>query len=48
MAAKSATAAVGAGRLLTYEDLLATPADGRRYEILGGRLVVAASPILKH
>ena len=35
-------------RLLAYEDLLDTPADGRRYEIIGGQLVVAASPILKH
>lgn len=42
MAAETAT------RLLTYEDLRATPDDGRRYEIVAGRLVVSASPILKH
>ena len=35
-------------RLLTYEDLLETPPDGRRYEIIGGQFVVSASPILKH
>jgi Uma2 family endonuclease len=35
-------------RLLTYADLDETPDDGRRYEIIGGRLVVTASPILKH
>ncbi len=37
-----------ATRLLTYEDLLNTPNDGRRYEIIGGELVVSASPLLKH
>lgn len=37
-----------APRLLTYQDLLDTPDDGRRYEIIGGRAVVSASPILKH
>ncbi len=42
MAAETAT------RPLTYADLCETPDDGRRYEILGGRLVVSASPILKH
>src|SRR5687767_11281295 len=35
-------------RLLTCEDLLDTPDDGRRYEIIGGELVVSASPLLKH
>jgi Uma2 family endonuclease len=35
-------------RLLTYEDLLNTPDDGRRHEIIGGRLVVTASPLTKH
>ena len=35
-------------RRLTYEDLLQTPDDGRRYEIIGGDFVVSASPVLKH
>jgi Uma2 family endonuclease len=35
-------------RLLTYEDLLATPDDGRRYEIIDGRMVVTGSPPTKH
>lgn len=35
-------------RALTCEDLRKTPDDGRRYEIIGGQLVVSASPILKH
>lgn len=35
-------------RLLTYEDLLATPDDGRRYEIIGGELVVTAQAIPVH
>ena len=35
-------------RPLTYQDLLRTPNDGRRYEIIGGQLVVSASPLLKH
>ncbi|MGH2533321.1 MAG: Uma2 family endonuclease [Thermomicrobiales bacterium] len=35
-------------RPLTYDDLLATPEDGKRYEIVGGELYVAASPDLKH
>jgi len=37
-----------ATRLLTYQDLLETPDDGRRYEVIGGRLVASASPILEH
>lgn len=35
-------------RPLTYEDLLATPDDGRRYEIIGGELVVTAQAIPVH
>ena len=35
-------------RAPSYADLLETPDDGRRYEIVGGRLVVSASPRLKH
>ena len=33
---------------LTYEDLLETPDDGKRYEIIDGELFVSASPILPH
>jgi len=33
---------------LTYEDLLDFPADGKRYEIIGGELFVAASPSVAH
>jgi len=35
-------------RSLTYDDLLTTPADGQRYEILGGELIVSPSPVTKH
>lgn len=38
-----------AARLRTYEDLLQTPeADGNRYELLGGEILVTASPARKH
>lgn len=33
---------------LTYQDLLDFPEDGKRYEIIGGDLFVAASPSIKH
>jgi Uma2 family endonuclease len=33
---------------LTYEDLLATPDDGKRYEIIDGELYVSAAPFSKH
>jgi Uma2 family endonuclease len=39
---------VATTKLLTYEDLLETPDDGRRYEIIGGRLIATAWPLLKH
>lgn len=32
----------------TYEDLLLTPEDGRRYEILEGELVVSPAPNWRH
>lgn len=35
-------------RPLTYEDLVHIPADGKRYEIIGGELVVTAAPMKKH
>ena len=35
-------------RRLVYEDLLDTPDDGRRYEILDGKLYVSPSPNLWH
>jgi len=38
---------IGAGKL-TYEDLLNTPDDGKRYEILDGDLAVTPSPITNH
>ena len=34
--------------MLTYQDLLDTPDDGRRYEILEGELYVTAAPNLAH
>ena len=38
-----------ATRPLTYDDLLRTPEnDGKRYEIIGGEMVVTASPAKKH
>jgi len=33
---------------LTYQDLLETPDDGKRYEIIDGQLFVSASPLLPH
>ncbi|HLG73521.1 MAG TPA: Uma2 family endonuclease [Chloroflexota bacterium] len=33
---------------LTYEDLLETPDDGKRYEIIDGELYVSAAPFTKH
>lgn len=41
-------AAVATTRLLTYDDLLETPDDRRRYEIIGGRLIVSSVPVLRH
>lgn len=35
-------------RPLTYEDLKAMPADGNRYEIVDGELIVSAAPNRKH
>lgn len=35
-------------RPLTYDDLSQMPDDGKRYEIIGGELFVAPSPIKKH
>ncbi|MHB8510565.1 MAG: Uma2 family endonuclease [Actinomycetota bacterium] len=35
-------------RLLTYEDLKAFPDDGKRREILNGRLFVSPSPFRRH
>ena len=35
-------------RLLTYDDLLQTPDDGQRYEIIAGELIVSPSPGLVH
>lgn len=37
-----------ATRLLTYDDLLETPDDGNRYEIIGGELHVSPSPTPRH
>ena len=34
--------------VLTYEDYLAMPDDGRRYEILDGEVAVTATPALPH
>jgi Uma2 family endonuclease len=33
---------------MTYQDLLDLPEDGKRREIIGGELFVAASPSIKH
>lgn len=35
-------------RRLTYNDLRQTPGDGKRYELIGGELLVAAAPAAKH
>lgn len=35
-------------RPLTYDDLVQTPDDNQRYEIIGGELYVAAAPIPEH
>lgn len=35
-------------KVWTYDDLLETPDDGKRYEIIDGELFVAAAPLLKH
>ena len=35
-------------RSWTYDDLLSTPNDGLRYEIIGGELFVSPSPATKH
>ncbi|MGH2558984.1 MAG: Uma2 family endonuclease [Thermomicrobiales bacterium] len=35
-------------RPLTYEDLLNTPDDNNRYEIIGGELVVSPAPVPVH
>ncbi len=37
-----------ATRRYTYEDLGDTPDDGKRYEIIGGELIVSAAPVRKH
>jgi len=37
-----------ASPLLTYEDLVRLPDDGKRHEIIGGRLTVNAAPFLRH
>ena len=34
--------------LLTYEDLVRLPDDGKRHEIVAGRLLVNAAPVLRH
>jgi len=37
-----------ATRLLTYADLLDTPDDGQRYEVIDGRLIVTPAPATVH
>jgi len=37
-----------ASPLLTYEDLVRLPDDGKRHEIIGGQLLVNAAPFLRH
>jgi Uma2 family endonuclease len=32
----------------TYEDYLATPDDGRKYELIDGKIVVSAAPTIDH
>ena len=40
--------ATGTSTLLTYEDLVNMPADGKRYEIIDGELYVNAAPAPNH
>lgn len=35
-------------RPYTYDDLVNTPDDGQRYEIIGGKIIVSPSPALDH
>lgn len=35
-------------KLVTYDDYLALPDDGNRYEIIGGELLISPSPITIH
>jgi Uma2 family endonuclease len=35
-------------KLVTYDDYLTLPDDGNQYEVIGGELIMAASPITKH
>ena len=44
----SATKHGAAGGHFTYEDLLHTPDDGKRYEVLEGDLIVSPSAKVKH
>jgi Uma2 family endonuclease len=37
-----------ATRRYTHKDLDETPDDGKRYEIIGGELIVSAAPVRKH
>ena len=37
-----------AHRIYTYDDLANTPDDGKRYEIIGGELIVSPAPRLDH
>lgn len=37
-----------ASRLLTYEDYAALPADGKRYELVDGALVLMTGPNIRH
>lgn len=39
---------VAVSRLLTADDLVDLPDDGRRYEIIGGELIVSPAPIPDH
>lgn len=42
------TTPLGVGTVLTYDDYRALPEDGKRYELLGGRLVLAPAPAPSH